>query len=275
MGAALLKNPDNLAAILTALVEEVGKPNDVPISVKIRILDTKDETLALVRRLCTTGIARLTVHCRTTPMRPRERAVRDQLVDIVKVCHEAGVQCYANGDVETRVHAEKLIEEFGVDGCMIATAAEANPSCFHNEGPFPWREVAEEYLRVAMDCGNQLSNAKFCISHFVPGKDPLYQKVVRSKTMGELCSVFDIPYTPKVGDTTSLGRPLKVPEPSKVVSEAVRKAQKSSETAQAAGGSSRRNRIAGKKLSQRGVSPTAIPALGAGSEQQPTATPMV
>ena len=61
MGAALLKNPDNLAAILTALVEEVGKPNNVPISVKIRILDTKDETLALVRRLCTTGIARLTV----------------------------------------------------------------------------------------------------------------------------------------------------------------------------------------------------------------------
>ena len=178
-------------------------------------------------------------------------------MDVVKVCHEAGVQCYANGDVESRVHAEKLIEEFGVDGCMIATAAEANPSCFHNKGLFPWREVAEEYLRVAMDCGNQLSNAKFCLSHFVPGKDPLYQKVVRSKTMEELCSVFDIPYTPEVG---------KVPEPSKVVSEAVRKAQKTSETAQVAGGSSRRNRVAGKKLSQRGVSPTAIPAA---------ATPMV
>ncbi|KAK3061327.1 tRNA-dihydrouridine synthase 2, partial [Teratosphaeriaceae sp. CCFEE 6253] len=72
MGAALLKTPDILCSILEALVREVGLPNEIGISVKIRILQTAEETETLVRRPCATGITGLTVHCRTTPMRPRE-----------------------------------------------------------------------------------------------------------------------------------------------------------------------------------------------------------
>ncbi|KAF8536224.1 hypothetical protein BDD12DRAFT_749356 [Trichophaea hybrida] len=264
MGAALLKNPDNLIAILTALVEEVGKPNNVPISVKIRILDTHEETLNLVRRLCATGIARLTVHCRTTPMRPREPAIRDQLADIVKVCHEARVQCYANGDVESRAHAEKLIEEFGVDGCMIARAAETNPSCFRAEGILPWREVAEEFLKTALHCGHYVSNTKFCLSHLIPGKNPLYARVVQSKSLEALCSVLDVPYTPVV-------EVVKDEMPTRNVSKAATKAQKVSETVKAASGSGTRVRTGKKKLSERGVTPTAIPTADILPEQQLTA----
>ncbi|GME90708.1 unnamed protein product [[Candida] boidinii] len=56
MGAALLSTPDLLCNILTSLVEEVGKPNNKPISVKIRLLPNKEETLELVKRLVGTEI---------------------------------------------------------------------------------------------------------------------------------------------------------------------------------------------------------------------------
>ena len=55
MGAALLKTPDLLCRILTSLVEEVGKPYEIGISVKIRILDDPDHTRALVERLDEAG----------------------------------------------------------------------------------------------------------------------------------------------------------------------------------------------------------------------------
>lgn len=245
MGAALLKNPDNLVAILTSLVEDIGKPNGVPISVKIRILETKEETLELVRRLCTTGIARITVHCRTTPMRPVEKVIRDHLVEIVSICHEANVQCYANGDVESREHAENLISEFGVDGCMIARAAETNPSCFRAEGILPWKEVAGEYLKAAIDVNNHTSNTKYVLAQLCPGKSLEYKAVNAGKTMGDFCAALDVP------------RPASLKEEVPVVgrrnSKAVKKARTESQTVKAAGGSGTRMKAVEKKRSERGV----------------------
>ena len=173
MGAALLKDPDRLCAILTALVEEVGKPWQIGISVKIRILQTQEQTVELVKRLCATGITGLTVHCRTTPMRPRERAIREQLKAVVQTCHEAGVACVMNGDVEDREQATRLIEEFGADGAMIATAAEKNPLVFQrgsHTGRDNWREVVREYIQTAMRMENRWGNTKFTLAQLIPGK---------------------------------------------------------------------------------------------------------
>ena len=158
MGAALLKTPKKLCSILRALVKEVGEPNEIGISVKIRLLDTPEETKALVQQLCTTGIHALTLHCRTTPMRPRERAIRDQLKMVVETCHEAGVACVMNGDVTSREEAIKLMEEFGADGAMIATAAETNPSCFRAQadgGIASWEEAVKEYVKICMEVENR------------------------------------------------------------------------------------------------------------------------
>lgn len=250
MGAALLRTPDKLASILSSLVGEVGKPHKIPISVKIRILDTREATLDLVRQLCTTGIVRITVHCRTTPMRPREPVIRDTLTDIVSVCHEAGVQCYANGDVESREHAEKLIEKYGVDGCMIARAAESNPSVFRREGLLGWREVAEEYLKTAVSIGHYVSNTKFCLGHLIPGKIPLYNEVTRSKTLEQMCTALEIP--------CQLPFPETEINPDRTVSKATEKAQRVSETAKAAGDGRARQKKKTKKLSERGVKSMSI-----------------
>ena len=199
MGAALLKTPDLLCSILTKLVEEVGTVYEIGISVKIRILDTPEETEALVRRLVQTGITGLTVHCRTTPMRPRERAIRHQLTMIANICKEAGVACLMNGDVTSRTEAIKLMEEFGADGAMIATEAEKNPSCFRPDaqgGPHEWRSqwktVVTEYLRFALRVENRWGNTKYLLNQMIPGKDNYHKSMTRSKCYREVVHALDL-----------------------------------------------------------------------------------
>lgn len=196
MGAALLQKPELLASILTALVQEVGEVYKIGISVKIRLLENSEKTKVLVQRLCQTGITGLTVHCRTTPMRPRERAIRDQLRVIADVCREAGVACLMNGDVKNKDEALQLIQDYGVDGAMIATAAEANPSCFRTAsegGLLPWREVATEYVKIALDVENKFGNTKFLLSQLLPGKLAMYKKLASCRSYGEICEIMHLP----------------------------------------------------------------------------------
>ncbi|KAF4227690.1 hypothetical protein CNMCM6805_002645 [Aspergillus fumigatiaffinis] len=190
MGAALLRTPDKLVSILESLVREVGNPYQIGISVKIRILETPEKTESLVKRLVATGITGLTVHCRTTPMRPRERAIRDQLPMIARICHEAGVACVMNGDVASRDEAFALMKEFGMDGAMIATAAEANPSCFRSEaegGLLPWREVVHDYLQAAIECENRFGNTKFLLNILIPGKYREFKDAKTAKSYSDYC----------------------------------------------------------------------------------------
>jgi len=244
MGAALLRNPDRLVDILTSLVTEVGVPNSVPISVKIRLLEPHSDTIGLVQRLCTTGISRVTVHCRTIPMRPREPAIRDVLSEIASVCHEAGIECFANGDVKSRAHAEELIEEHGVDGCMIARAAETNPSVFLPGERLPWLDVAKEYMRTAVRVDNHFPNIKFCLLQIIPGKTDLYPLISRSKTARQVCEILEIPYEPPTPRMEE-----KVAE--NVGSRVIQKAKSSSTVEAAGGGGSIKHR--GKKRKERGV----------------------
>ncbi|KZF25976.1 FMN-linked oxidoreductase [Xylona heveae TC161] len=195
MGAALLRTPDLLCSILESLVREVGSKYEIGISVKIRILETPELTASLVRRLCQTGITGLTVHCRTTPMRPRERAIRDQLCMVGTICRDHGVACLANGDVEGRDHALELAKEFDVDGAMIATAAERNPSIFRADvdgGPAPWTTVVPEYVQCALEVHNRWNNTKYLLSNMIPGKDAAYKKMSASKCYSDLVQVLGL-----------------------------------------------------------------------------------
>lgn len=199
MGAALLKTPDLLCSILRKLVEEVGKEYEIGISVKIRLLDKAEDTEALVRKLVATGITGLTIHCRTTPMRPRERAIRAQLKMVGEVCREAGVACVMNGDVTSRTEALKLMEEFGVDGAMIATEAEKNPSCFRPDaegGPHEWRSqwktVVTEYMRFALQVENRWGNTKYLLGQMIPGKEKTYKEMNASKCYQDVITALKL-----------------------------------------------------------------------------------
>ncbi|KAH6897113.1 hypothetical protein B0T10DRAFT_544475 [Thelonectria olida] len=260
MGAALLRTPDKLCAILEALVKNITPEYEIGISVKIRLLETPAETEALVRRLCATGITGLTIHCRTTPMRPRERAIREQLRMIADVCHEFGVACLMNGDVENRDQGLKLAEEFGADGAMIATAAEKNPSCFRSEadgGLAPWREVVDEYVKAAMDVDNRYGNTKFLLAQMVPGKDKSYQPVNQCKSYTTTCEALGLTEHLEQAAAVDKKRGLDQPLRGKAAKKAEAKKAKANASALAAGSEMGKTRDGNaqrrkKALSERG-----------------------
>jgi tRNA-dihydrouridine synthase 2 len=128
-------------------------------------------------------------------MRPRERAIREQLKMIADICREAGVACLMNGDVYNRKEAKQLITEFGVDGAMIATAAETNSSCFRSEadgGLAPWREVVEQYIKTCLEVENKWGNTKYLLNHLIPGKQPEYKEVTASKSYTQVCKILGL-----------------------------------------------------------------------------------
>ncbi|KAJ5475541.1 tRNA-dihydrouridine(20) synthase [Penicillium diatomitis] len=248
MGAALLRTPDKLVSILEALVREVGEPYQIGISVKIRILETPELTEALVSRLVRTGITGLTVHCRTTPMRPRERAIRDQLRMIADICHKAGVACVMNGDVTSRDHGLKLMEEFGVDGAMIAVSAEANSSCFRTEadgGLAPWRDVVHQYLKFCIQSENRYGNTKYLLNMLIPGKAQDFKEAKLSKTYTDVCRrlQFDdlVPQAMQLDEILDLTHKQEINVAAQpAASKAVQNAKDNNESARAAGGNNTR-----------------------------------
>lgn len=257
MGAALLRTPDKLCAILEALVKNILPEYQIGITVKIRILETAAETEALVRRLVATGITGLTVHCRTTPMRPRERAIRGQLRMIADVCREAGVACLMNGDVESREEGKKLAEEFGANGAMIATAAEKNPSCFQTAeqgGLLPWKEVVTEYIKTAMAVENRFSNTKYLLTQMVPGKESAYRVVTQCKSYSDLVKALELDDLVEAAKVCDVARGLDQPPPPKQG-----KKGHNNPSAMAAGGQMRsKSEKKQKPLSERGSTKTEI-----------------
>lgn len=218
MGAALLRQPVRLATILRTLVE--GLPQ-LPISAKIRVLSTREETLALVKEIASTGIRALTVHFRTPEERPRHAAHHEWLPDIVRLC---SFPVIANGDIFTAADVARM-HALGASSCMIARAAQWNVSVFrqstrgankcsdtkegtdagcHLDGPppplLPERVVSAEYLRMAMSVENPFNNTKYTLLQMWldrPCSDHrLTSRLQAAKRYVDLCNIFDVGMQP-------------------------------------------------------------------------------
>ena len=68
-GAFLMREPDVVERIVTAMVQQV---NNTPITVKIRRLETIEETVRFAQMLENCGICLLTVHGRTITQKPNK-----------------------------------------------------------------------------------------------------------------------------------------------------------------------------------------------------------
>lgn len=110
MGAALLSDPERLQKILENLV----KHTSVPVSCKIRLLDTQEKTIELVKMIARTGVSALTVHCRTREMRQSQKAQWERLREVVEAVKSVrDIPVIVNGDVFKRSDVEKVKELTG------------------------------------------------------------------------------------------------------------------------------------------------------------------
>ncbi|GAC97492.1 potential tRNA dihydrouridine synthase [Pseudozyma hubeiensis SY62] len=212
MGANMLSTPKLLCNTLKAMRR--AAPPSVAVTCKIRLLPTQKATLELVDKIVRTGaIECLTVHCRTKDMRPREPALLHRLREIVdhvnSIAEKMGraIPVVCNGDVWDAATAPKIKELTGVTSTMIARGAEANPSCFREEGNVSIPQViAPKWVKYSIALKNPIGNTKYCMSQlaFKPAEAgnvnglskrqlaALRMGISQAKTHEELANVFGI-----------------------------------------------------------------------------------
>lgn len=162
MGAALLRKPETL----TELIKSIRTDCKLPVSCKIRLLDTKADTIHLMQQIEQAGASFISVHVRTVAERAKDPAHWDMLGELVK---SVNVPVIANGDIWSAEDISSIRKFSGCRGVMLARGALFDPSIFtvHKTGDVRCytsiEESVQEYLRIAAEVGNMHANTKFTV----------------------------------------------------------------------------------------------------------------
>ncbi|XP_030060164.1 tRNA-dihydrouridine(20) synthase [NAD(P)+]-like [Microcaecilia unicolor] len=191
MGAALLTDPDKIELILSTLVKGLSKP----ITCKIRILPSLEETVNLVKRIERTGVAAIAVHGRKKEERPQHPVH----CDIIRAISEAvSIPVIASGGSYDFIKEYPDIESFRktttASSVMVARAAMWNPSIFSKDGIVPLEEVMREYIKYAVKFDNHYTNTKYCLCQMLREQleTPLGKKLHAAQSTLEICEAFEM-----------------------------------------------------------------------------------
>jgi tRNA-dihydrouridine synthase 2 len=132
MGAALLSRPEQVEDIIKSLKRALT----IPVTAKIRMLPDPRDTVELVRRLESMGVAAVGVHCRFKEDRPRFRALPGAQMPLL--VSSARVPLLYNGDVFTWDEVDQYRAATGASSVLIARGALWNPSIFGGDGRGLW-----------------------------------------------------------------------------------------------------------------------------------------
>lgn len=189
MGAALLKEPERLLSILRALVAHSDLKH-LPISCKIRIFPTVQETIDLCERIIQTGIHTLIIHCRTPAQTPKDPGNLEALREL-GMALRGKVRLVANGDFFTAESFSLSGLSMFFDEVMFARAAMRNPSIFLAQ-PFlePLESVSRKYLNLCFQTQNALSNSKFVLLSMWEPSSEVGKQILASKCLSDLGKVF-------------------------------------------------------------------------------------
>lgn len=124
-GSALLKDPELVEQILTAVVAAV----DVPVTLKIRTgWDRQNRNATEIAKIAEqSGIQALAIHGRTKACRFVGEVEYDS---IAKVVDAISIPVFANGDITSATKAEAVLNKTGASAVMIGRGAQGNPWIF-------------------------------------------------------------------------------------------------------------------------------------------------
>lgn len=124
-GSALLKNPDLIREIVTAVSGAVKKP--VTVKIRIGFEGASVDPVEIAKIIEDSGAAALAVHGRT---RQQYYSGHADWETIRKIKEAVSIPVMGNGDVDSPKKAEAMLKETGCDAVMIGRAARGNPWIF-------------------------------------------------------------------------------------------------------------------------------------------------
>ncbi len=204
-GSALLKNPEKIREIVSAVVQSVS----VPVTVKIRLgWDQNSINCVEVAKIIEqAGASAITLHARTRSEGYSGHANWDY---IKKVKESVSIPVIGNGDISSCYDAKRMMDETHCDAVMIGRGLLGNPwlmkECveYLENGTIPKPVTYEEkiqmmkrhYELLEQDKGEKValleirSNILFYLKGMPHGK-MMKQKICETKTKKEIMDVLD------------------------------------------------------------------------------------
>lgn len=124
-GSALLKNPDLIRQIVTAVSRAVQKP--VTVKMRIGFEGYPVDPVEIAKLMEDSGAAAIAVHGRT---RQQYYSGHADWETIRRIKEAVSVPVIGNGDVDSPEKAEALLKETGCDAVMIGRVVRGNPWIF-------------------------------------------------------------------------------------------------------------------------------------------------
>jgi tRNA-dihydrouridine synthase 1 len=198
-GSYLLGDADR--SLILSIVKTLNDSINIPVFVKIRLLDSVPETIKLCTQLADAGAALIAIHARyrvnlvgrTGPGARDGPAHLDQVVTIREalkdyICKKTNqrVAIIANGNVITYSDVENNLQFTGADGIMSAEGILDNPALFANRD-VKKIDLALEYLQYVAKYPVKMKSIIFHIRRILKAELDTYQ------LMDELvvCENFD------------------------------------------------------------------------------------
>ena len=160
-GSALLKDPDKIRDIVSAVVDTV----DLPVTAKIRSGWNNKciNAVEIAKIVEDCGASAITVHPRT---REERYGIRANWSIIKEVKENVSIPVIGNGDIFTCYDAKRMIDETGCDAIMIGRGVLGNPwlikQCidYLDDGIGPERVTLEERIEMIKRHAELLSDIR-------------------------------------------------------------------------------------------------------------------
>ena len=132
--------------LIYSLINKLHTELSVPVTAKIRILETREKTLEYARNVLKAGASILTVHGRTRDMKGHKTGLADwSVIRFLRENLPAETVLFANGNILRKEDITRCLRETGADGVMSAEGNLYDPAIFSD--PPAVGEEGREYWR--------------------------------------------------------------------------------------------------------------------------------
>lgn len=117
--------------IVYDMISELDKNLDIPVTAKIRVLETKEKTLAYAKKILAAGASILAVHARQRDQKGHKTGLADwSLIRYLRENLPPETVLFANGNILRHEDIDRCLDATGADGVMSAEGNLYDPTIF-------------------------------------------------------------------------------------------------------------------------------------------------